>query len=42
VTQPDRQTAIEKTVLNLDVLDDISELMALLTPTVLSALAGSE
>src|SRR5580693_1457716 len=34
----DRQTAIEKTVLNLDALGDISELTALLTPTVRSAL----
>jgi len=36
----DRQTAIEKAVLNLDALDDISELMALLIPTVASALDG--
>jgi 2-methylcitrate dehydratase PrpD len=38
VIPTDRQTAIEKTVLNLDVLDDISELTTLLTPTVRSAL----
>jgi aconitate decarboxylase len=38
VIPPDRQTAIEKTVLNLDALDDISELTALLIPTVRSAL----
>jgi 2-methylcitrate dehydratase PrpD len=38
VIPTDRQTAIEKTVLNLDALDDISELTALLTPTVRSAL----
>ena len=38
VISPDRQTAIENTVLNLDALDDISKLMALLTPTVQSAL----
>ena len=38
VITTDRQTAIEKAVLNLDVLEDISELMALLTPTVVSAL----
>ena len=36
----DRQTAIEKAVLNLDVLEDISELMALLVATVASALNG--
>jgi hypothetical protein len=34
----DRQTAIEKAVLNLDALDDISALMTLLIPTVGSAL----
>src|SRR4029077_3359232 len=34
----DRQTAIEKAVLNVDALDDISELTALLTPTALAAL----
>jgi hypothetical protein len=38
VIPTDRQIAIEKTVLNLDALDDISELTALLTPTVRSAL----
>jgi 2-methylcitrate dehydratase PrpD len=38
VITTDRQTAIEKAVLKLDALDDISELMALLSPTVLSAL----
>jgi aconitate decarboxylase len=38
VIPTDRQTAIEKTVLNLDVLDDISEMTTLLTPTVRSAL----
>jgi aconitate decarboxylase len=38
VIPTDRQTAIEKTVLNLDALGDISELTALLTPTVRSAL----
>ncbi len=40
VIPTERQTAIEKTVLNLEALDDISELMALLTPTVRSALDG--
>src|SRR5271168_2792408 len=40
VITTDRQTAIEKAVLNLDALDDISELMALLIPTVASALDG--
>ncbi|HXC80009.1 MAG TPA: hypothetical protein VNU19_23510, partial [Candidatus Acidoferrum sp.] len=34
----DRQSAIEKTVLDIEALDDISKLMALLTPTVRSAL----
>jgi hypothetical protein len=34
----DRQAAIEKTVLSLDALDDISELTALLAPTVRSTL----
>ena len=38
VISADRQTAIEKTVLNVDALDDISALTALLTPTVRSAL----
>ncbi len=32
----DRQTAIGKTVFNLETLDDVSELIALLTPTVRS------
>ena len=36
VISPDRQFAIEKIVLNPEGLDDISELMALLTPTVRS------
>lgn len=35
-----RQTAIQKAVLNLDALDDISELTDLLIPTVASALDG--
>jgi hypothetical protein len=38
VITTDRQTAIEKAVLNLDALEDISELMALLVATVVSAL----
>jgi hypothetical protein len=38
VISPTRQTAIEDTVLNLDAVKDISELTALLTPTVASAL----
>jgi aconitate decarboxylase len=38
VISTNRQTALEKTVLNLDALDDISELTVLLTPTVRSAL----
>jgi len=38
VIPTDRQTAIEKAVLNLDALDDLSDLTALLTPTVRSAL----
>jgi aconitate decarboxylase len=38
VISADRQSAIEKTVLDVDTLDDISELTALLTPTVRSAL----
>ena len=38
VIAADRQTAIEKTVLNVNALDDISELTALLTPTALAAL----
>ena len=38
VISADRQSAIEKTVLDVDTLDDISELTALLTPAVRSAL----
>ena len=38
VISTNRQTALEKIVLNIDALDDISELTALLTPTVRSAL----
>jgi 2-methylcitrate dehydratase PrpD len=38
VITEDRQSAIEKTVLSVDTLDDISELTALLTPSVRSAL----
>ena len=38
VISTDRQAAIEKAVLNLDALEDISELTVLLTPTVRSAL----
>src|SRR6202161_1793750 len=38
VISTDRQSAIEKTVRAIEVLDDISKLMALLTPTVRSAL----
>jgi 2-methylcitrate dehydratase PrpD len=38
VIPTDRQAAIEETVLTLDTLDDISQLTALLTPTVRSAL----
>ncbi len=38
VISADRQSAIEKTVLDVDTLDDISELTALLTPTVRSPL----
>ncbi len=38
VIPTDRQVVIEKTVLNLDTLDDISTLTALLTPIVRSAL----
>src|SRR6202167_4956641 len=38
VISPARQTAIEDTVLNLDTVKDISDLTALLTPTVASAL----
>jgi 2-methylcitrate dehydratase PrpD len=38
VISTDRQAAIEKAVLSLDALDDISELTVLLTPTVRSAL----
>jgi hypothetical protein len=40
VITTDRQTAIEKAVLNLEALDDISELMALLIPTEASVLDG--
>ena len=35
---PERQAAIEKTVLNIDTLDDIAQLTALLTPAVKSPL----
>jgi 2-methylcitrate dehydratase PrpD len=35
---PDRQAAIENTVLNLDTIDDVSQLTALLTPVVHSPL----
>jgi aconitate decarboxylase len=38
VISADRQTAIEKTVLDIEALDDISKLTALLTPLVRSAL----
>jgi hypothetical protein len=38
VITTDRQTAIEKAVLNLDALDDISALTTLLIPVVGSAL----
>ena len=38
VISPARQTAIADTVLNLEAVKDISDLMALLTPTVASAL----
>jgi 2-methylcitrate dehydratase PrpD len=38
VINSDRQAAIEKMVLSLESLDDISELTALLTPTVRPAL----
>jgi 2-methylcitrate dehydratase PrpD len=38
VISPDRQAAIEDTVLNLDTVDDIGQLTALLTPAVKSAL----
>jgi 2-methylcitrate dehydratase PrpD len=40
VITTDRQTAIEKAVLNLDALDDISALTTLLIPAVGSALDG--
>jgi hypothetical protein len=40
VITTDRQTAIEKAVLNLDALDDISALITLLIPAVGSALDG--
>jgi aconitate decarboxylase len=39
VISPERQATIERTVLGIDELDDISELMALLTPTVKPALS---
>jgi aconitate decarboxylase len=38
VIPAERQTAIEENVLNLEAVDDISQLVALLTPTVRSAL----
>src|SRR5580658_7534009 len=38
VISTDRQSTIEKTVLDIESLDDISKLMALLTPTVWPAL----
>jgi len=38
VVSPERQASIEQAVLGIDELDDISELMALLTPTVKPAL----
>src|SRR5271155_5592383 len=38
VISADRQSAIERTVLDIEALDDISKLMALLTPTVRAAL----
>src|SRR5271166_703923 len=38
VISTDRQAAIEKAALNLDAIDDITELMALLTPAVRSSL----
>jgi aconitate decarboxylase len=38
VIAPERQSAIEDAVLNLDTVDDIGQLTALLTPTVKSAL----
>jgi hypothetical protein len=38
VISPARQSAIESAVLNIDAVEDISELTALLTPTVASAL----
>jgi aconitate decarboxylase len=38
VISEERQRKIENTVLNLEALEDISELTALLTPTVASAL----
>ena len=38
VVSPDRQAAIEKTVLDIDALDDVAQLMALLTPVVHSPL----
>jgi aconitate decarboxylase len=38
VVSADRQAAIEKTVLNIDALDDVAQLMALLIPVVHSPL----
>jgi hypothetical protein len=38
VISADRQSAIEETVLDIEALDDISKLTALLTPIVRSAL----
>jgi hypothetical protein len=38
VIPAERQTAIEENVLNLEAVDDISQLVALMTPTVRSAL----
>jgi hypothetical protein len=38
VIAPERQSAIEDAVLNLDTVDEIGQLTALLTPTVTSAL----
>jgi hypothetical protein len=38
VITPARQSAIEDAILNIDAFDDISELTALLTPTVAGAL----
>ena len=38
VVSPDRQAAIQRTVLDIDALDDVAQLMALLTPIVHSPL----